>query len=146
MFVEDMAQVAREMLVTISDDAMLIDVARLLSSGTDLVVVCSAADTLQGVVTKTDVVKQIGACQGAASTRPVSTALTRDVVRCPPADGLQDVAELMKQRRLKNVPVVDGEGRPIGLLSARAVLRVLLGDAEYEQAQLTDYVKGVGYR
>ncbi len=32
------------------------------------------------------------------------------------------------------------------LLTARAVLRVLLSDAEYEEAQLVDYVKGVGYR
>jgi hypothetical protein len=32
------------------------------------------------------------------------------------------------------------------LLTARAVLRALLSDAEYEEAQLVDYVKGVGYR
>lgn len=52
----------------------------------------------------------------------------------------------MKARHLKNIPVVDGENRPIGVVTARAVLRVLLSDAEFEEAQLIGYVKGVGYR
>ena len=65
--------------------------------------------------------------------------------RFPPKK-LQDVSKLMKRRHLKNVPVVDGDGWPIGVLTARAVLRVLLSDAEYEEAQLIDYVKGIGYR
>jgi len=47
---------------------------------------------------------------------------------------------------MKNIPVVDGSNRPIALLTARAVLRVLLGDAEDAGAQLVDYVKGFGYR
>jgi CBS domain-containing protein len=72
--------------------------------------------------------------------------MTRDVALCRAAEVLQDVAELMKDRHLKNIPAVDGNNRPIGMLTARAVLRILLGDAEYEEAQLVDYVKGVGYR
>jgi len=31
----------------------------------------------------------------------------------------------MKGRRLKNIPVVDGDDRPIGVLTALAILRVL---------------------
>jgi CBS domain-containing protein len=77
---------------------------------------------------------------------PVSTVMTRDVALCREADLLQDVSKLMKERHLKNIPVVAADNRPIGVLTARAILRVLLGDAEYEEAQLADYVKGVGYR
>lgn len=146
MFVEGMLEAAREKLVTIPDDATLIDAARLLSSGTDLVIVCDGEGVLQGVVTKTDVARQIGVCQGSTCMCPASTVMTRDVALCRSADALQDVARLMKERHLKNIPVVDGNNRPLGVLTARAVLRILLGDAEYEEAQLVDYVKGVGYR
>jgi len=138
--------VAREKLVTITDDARLIEAAKLLSSGTDLVIVCDSAGAIQGVVTKTDVVRQISVCQGATCMCPVSTVMTRDVALCREADLLQDVSKLMKERHLKNIPVVAADNRPIGVLTARAILRVLLGDAEYEEAQLADYVKGVGYR
>jgi CBS domain-containing protein len=146
MFVEGMLEVAREKLVTITDDARLIEAAKLLSSGTDLVIVCDSAGAIQGVVTKTDVVRQISVCQGATCMCPVSTVMTRDVALCRESDLLQDVSKLMKERHLKNIPVVAADNRPIGVLTARAILRVLLGDAEYEEAQLADYVKGVGYR
>lgn len=146
MFVKDMLTAGRELLVTIADDAKLIEAAKLLTSGTDLVVVLDSAGILQGVVTKTDVVRQMSVCQGATCLCPVSTVMIRDVVLCRGADRLQDVSERMKARHLKNIPVVDGENRPLGVLTARAVLRILLGDAEYEEAQLVDYVKGVGYR
>lgn len=146
MFVEGMLQAAREKLVTVADDARLIEAAKLLSNGTDLVVVCDAKGTLQGVVTKTDVVKQISVCQGATCMCPASMVMTRDVALCRAHDRLQDVSTLMKERHLKNIPVVDADNRPVGILTARAVLRVLLGDVEYEEAQLSDYVKGVGYR
>lgn len=72
--------------------------------------------------------------------------MRNDVVLCRAEDLLQDVSQLMKSRHLKNIPVVDAENRPIGVVTARAVLRVLLSDAEFEEAQLIGYVKGVGYR
>ena len=146
MFVENMVGAAREKLVAIADDATLIEAAKLLTSGTDLVIVCDSEGVLQGVVTKTDVVRQISVCQGATCMCPVSTVMARDVALCRVTDRLSDVATLMKERHLKNIPVVDDADRPIGVLTARAVLRILLGDAEYQEAQLIDYVKGVGYR
>lgn len=141
-----MLETAREKLVTITNDARLIEVAKLLTSGTDLVIVCDGQGVLQGVVTKTDVVRQISVCQGATCRCLASAVMTHDVALCRGADLLQDVAKMMKERHLKIIPVVDGDNRPIGVLTARAVLRVLLSDAEYEEAQLVDYVKGVGYR
>lgn len=146
MLVEGVLQATPGQLVTIVDDATLIEAAALLSSETDIVIVCNSDGILQGVVTKTDVVKQISVCQGATCMRPVSAIMTRDVALCTGSDRLDDVSEFMKQRHLKNIPVVDTESRPIGVLTARAILRALLGDAQYEEAQLIDYVKGIGYR
>ena len=59
MFVEQLLSQARERLVTIADDAPLIDAAKLLQAGTDLVIVCDVAGHLAGVITKTDVVAQV---------------------------------------------------------------------------------------
>jgi CBS domain-containing protein len=146
MLIEDLPEAARARLVTVAVDAKLIEAARLLTSGIDIVVALDREGALRGVVTKTDVVRQISICQGAACHAPVSSVMTRDVVPCQGSDRLEDVSERMKARHLKNIPVVDGENRPVGLLTARAVLRVLLGAAEHEEAQLVDYVKGVGYR
>lgn len=146
MFVENIPKAVHGKLVTIGDDCELIEAAKLLTSGTDLVVVCDREGIARGVVTKTDIVKQMSVCTGAACHCPVSTVMTSAIVVCRGQDLLQDVSERLKARRLKNIPLVDGQNRPLGVLTARTVLSVLLGDLALEEAQLVDYVKGVGYR
>ena len=111
----------RARLVTVADDARLIEAAGLPTSGTDLVVVCSGGGIIQGAVTKTDVVRQISTCRGAACHVTVDSVMTRDVVLCRGSDRLQDVSERVKARHLKNIPVVDRDNRPLGLLTARAI-------------------------
>lgn len=56
MFVEAIPKAARARLVLISDDAKVIDAAKLLTSGTDIVAVWDGEGVVQGVVSKTDVV------------------------------------------------------------------------------------------
>jgi signal-transduction protein with cAMP-binding, CBS, and nucleotidyltransferase domain len=146
MFIEELMQTAHEKLVTIVDDAKLIDAAKLLSAGTDLVIVCNGDGVLQGVVTKTDVVKHISGCDGAIFMLPVATVMTRDVASCRGSDYLAEVSGLMKQRHLKTIPVVDVDNRPLGVLTARVILRTLLGNAKYEESQLINYIDGLGYR
>jgi CBS domain-containing protein len=71
--------------------------------------------------------------------------MTRTVVLCRPSDLLHDVWLIMKARGLKNIPVVDEDSRPIGVLNARDALEALLKDVEYEEVLLREYVMCVGY-
>jgi CBS domain-containing protein len=145
MYVERLLAAARERLVTISDGAPLIEAANFLHRGTDLVIVCGSAALLRGVITKTDVVGQMSGCQGASCTMAASLAMTRDVVVCRPDEPLQEVWKRMKGRKLKNIPVVDQDSRPRGVLHARDILQVLLDESQDEESMLRDYVMGVGY-
>jgi CBS domain-containing protein len=146
MFVEGMLPTARKRLVTIGVDAPLIDAAKLLRElHTDLVVVCSCDELLAGVITKTDLVRQMSQCQGSGCATAASTVMTRTVILCHPSDLLHDVWSIMKERGLKNIPVVGQDSRPIGVLNARDALEVLLEEAEYEEQLLRDYVMCVGY-
>ena len=147
MLVEGLMANARNRLVTIGDDARLIDVAKLLgSAGTDMVVVCDPDGSLAGVVTKTDVVRQISRCQGSGCTIAASDLMTRDVVVCRPDDWLHQAWSSMKERGFKNVPITDQASRPVGVLNARDALEGLLHDVEDEGSLLRDYVMNVGYQ
>ena len=90
MFVERLLPAAREKLVTIADGAPLTEAAKFLHTGTDLVIVCSSAGLVDGVITKTDVVGQMSRCQGASCIMAASLVMTRDVVVCRPGDLLQE--------------------------------------------------------
>lgn len=143
--VEQLLPKTRARLVTILDDKPLIDAAKLLRVGTDIVVVCNSAGTLAGVITKTDVVGQISQCQGASCVTPASLVMTRSVITCRARDWLHDVWANMKQRQLKNIPIVDSSLKPTGVLNARDALDALLDEVENEEALLRDYVMGIGY-
>jgi len=145
MYVERLLSAAREKLVAIADDAPLTEAADFLRKGNDLVIACGSAGLVTGVITKTDVVGQMSRCQGASCTMAASLAMTRDVVVCRPGERLQDVWKRMKKHKLKNIPVVDDDLRPMGVLHARDILQVLLTESEDEESMLRDYVMGIGY-
>lgn len=146
MFVQRILPAAYKRLVTIGDDVPLIDAANLLGDlHTDLLVVCSPDKSLVGVITKTDVVRRIGLCRGIDCTTAASIVMTRAVILCHPGDLLHDVWSIMKEHGLKNIPVVDQDSRPMGVLNARDTLEALLEDVEYEEVLLREYVMCVGY-
>jgi CBS domain-containing protein len=71
--------------------------------------------------------------------------VTRTVIFCRPADRLPEVWSVMKERRLKNIPIVDEDARPLGLLNARDALETLLEEGEHEEVLLREYIMCVGY-
>ena len=146
MFVERMLPVARTRLVTISDHTSLIEAAHLLLDGrTELLVVRDGDELLAGVITKTDVVRQISLCQGSACTMAASSVVTRTVVHCQSNDVLQNVCSIMKDRGLNNLSILGRDSRPIGVLNARDALEALREEVEYEEVLLRDYVMCVGW-
>ena len=145
--VDNLLAKVRDRLILIGDDRQLTEAASLLSDTTrHMVVVCDRSGAMVGVITRTDIVRQIRHCQGCACTTACTAVMTRNVVSCEPKDWLHEVWSTMKERGLHSVPVVDAEGKPIGLLFARDALEMLLSEVEYEEDLLRDYVMCVGYR
>lgn len=110
-----------------------------------LVVVCDANGVLAGVISKTDVVRQMGHCAGGACRALVQDLMTKEVTTCRPTDLLQGVLATMQARGLVHLPVLDADDRPVGVVNARDALRVMVSRGNFEQSQLFDYVMGVGY-
>lgn len=131
---------------TISIDRKLIDAARILGSVCDAIIVLRSVGARQGMVTKTDIVQKVSSCEGTMCLSSVALAITREIETCRTNDRLDDVSRLMEERHLKNIPVIDEDNRPLGVLTAREILRALLGEVEFEEAQMINDVKGVGYR
>ncbi len=146
MHVATLMPSAARRLVVIRDDARLTDAAKLLlEADTDLLVACNAEKRMTGVISKTDVVRQFSLRPESSSENAVAAAMTKAVVSCRPSDLLHDVWRTMKDRRLQNVPVLDQDSRPLGMVNARDLLEALLEEAEHEEVLLRDYVMSVGH-
>ena len=146
-WIKDTLPFASKRLGVIQLTAPVVEVAKLLSDkNASLIVVCNHEGLMRGVVTESDGVNQISHCRGCSGTALVSEVMTKDVVSCQPHQSLHDVWHLMKDRRLKQLPIVDQTTVPLGLLYADEALEVLMKEVENEQLLLRDYVIGIGYR
>ena len=91
---------------------------------------------LRGVVSEADLIKNLVLPDQRAHERPVhdegldrpvlvSEVMSPHVVAVHPHDDLADVVELLTSTIVKSVPVIDHEGRLVGILSRSDVVRVL---------------------
>jgi CBS domain-containing protein len=141
-----MLAAARSHLFVIDDNSPLTDAASLLAdTKRPMIVVCDRRGTMVGIVTRTDIVRQIRRCQGCACTTPCAEVMTKEITSCRPDDSLDEVWASMKSKALKSVPIVDTEQRPVGLVLARDALELLLSEAEHEGILLKEYMNSVGY-
>lgn len=147
MLVKRLLPEGRERLAVIKHDEPLLAAARFLGKKEpNLVVVCADDGTVEGVISKTDIVAHVSHCAGASCTMPAASVMTREIVACRPEESLKEIWQVMKERSLKNIPVIDDQRRPLAIVSARQVMRVLMEEAEYEEELLRDYVTCMGYR
>ncbi len=75
---------------------------------------------LSGVVTDGDLRRAL--LRGLGLDDPLTTVLNRGFVALGARDGRVDALELMRARRINSIPVVDGDGRPVGLHLLHAFL------------------------
>lgn len=145
--IKELLPKVRDRLVMIGTDAPLTEAAELLfEPSCRMVVVCDPAGIMRGVITRTDIIRQICHCQGCACATRCMMIMTTQVVSCRPDDRLDGIWAVIREKELHSVPVIDTERRPLGLLSARDALEALLASVQYEETLLRDYVMGVGYR
>ena len=71
-------------------------------------------------------------------TIPISELMTKAVAVCSPEDSVTDVMKLMTMRRIRHVPVKDGD-QLVGIISIGDVLKHRLGELEVEADVLRDY-------
>jgi len=94
---------------------------------------------LVGVVSERDYTRKV-ALQGRNSrTTPVSDIMTRQVVTVAPETRTQTCMNLMSERKIRHLPVVDG-GTVMGMISIRDILDDILQDREDTIAQLESYI------
>jgi CBS domain-containing protein len=70
-----------------------------------------------GMFTERDVLRRVVGQERSASATKVGEVMTSEVVCCQPSADLDDVAAIMKNRRVRHVPVCDGNGQLLGMVS-----------------------------
>ncbi len=93
-----------------------------------------------GLFTERDVLKAWVKYGKDFSDIPVSNVMSRDMVVVQPEDDIQYAMSVMNSKKIRHLPVVEKEGKIIGIISIRDVVRALVGKLEAEVHYLKEYI------
>ena len=108
-----------------------------------LIVIANKREQAVGVVSKSDLVRYLA--HFGPPARGISDVMTWDIISCAPSDLLSDVWKVIQSHQLQSVPVLERDGRPVGMLDARDALQALLREQQDHERFLLDYISGRGY-
>jgi len=97
---------------------------------------------LAGIFTERDVLRRVVAESRSPDTTRVGEVMTVDVICCSPAAGIDEVAEQMWRHRVRHVPVLDGDGDVVGMVSIGDVNVHRHAQCELALHHMEQYVHG----
>lgn len=120
-------------VVSCSADSSLDVPARLMWECDCGVVVLTDRDgRLAGVVTDRDVAMAALLQNKPLRELPVSSAMAHNVAFCHVGDMLEAVEQVMRESRVRRVPIVDDDRKPVGIVSLNDLAR--FADRSHKQA------------
>ncbi|MBA4187067.1 MAG: KpsF/GutQ family sugar-phosphate isomerase [Planctomycetaceae bacterium] len=107
-----------ELRIALSSDTIRTVFARVRHTGrrTGAIILTDSEGRLTGLFTDSDLARLFEARQDDALDSPVERVMTRNPVVIGPDARLGEALDILKSRKISELPVVDLEGRPVGML------------------------------
>ena len=102
------------------------------------------AGNLVGIVSERDIMNKVVAEDKAPDTVQVSEIMSSPVITASEKDSLEDVMQLMGEKQIRHLPLVDDQGKAIAMLSVRDILRYQFEKLDEENQSLFAYITADG--
>ncbi|MGH7224485.1 MAG: CBS domain-containing protein, partial [Gemmataceae bacterium] len=124
--VESVMRRGSELRLASDNDTVRSVFARVRHAGrrTGAVMLVDAADRLCGLFTDSDLARLIEARRDALLDRPIREVMTADPLTVSLGVRVGDAVEVLRRHRISELPVVDEDGKPAGLLDITDLIDV----------------------
>ncbi|MGB9358682.1 MAG: CBS domain-containing protein [Acidimicrobiia bacterium] len=99
-------------------------------------------DDLSGILSERDYARKIKLAALGSGDTPVANIMTTPVVTVVPTASVAECMELMTDRRIRHLPVVDDEGRLVGIVSIGDIVKAMMAQQRDLIADLERYITG----
>lgn len=111
--------------ITVNENTPLKEVARIMcEKKIGSVVVVGFDGKIRGIITERDMTCAAGK-EEATLEMPAWEFMTPDPVTVTPETPIMDVLDKMRDLGVRHMPVVDSDGTPLGMISARDIMAVV---------------------
>ncbi|WP_313519506.1 CBS domain-containing protein [Pseudomonas sp.] len=123
------------------EDTVLDALRQMAEKNVGALPVTNADGQLVGIVSERDYARKVVLLGRSSIGTPVSAIMTAAVITVDPRQDIKDCMQLMTERHLRHLPVLD-EGRLIGLLSIGDLVKEITAEQESLIQQLEGYIRG----
>ena len=127
-------------IYSISPEATVAELVRTLcDQRVGALLVLDQTGSIVGIVSERDVVRALGENPRALSDS-VGAIMTSDVVTAPDQAEVAELMQVMTERRIRHIPVLDDSSKLSGLVSIGDVVKNRMDELEAERSALMDYI------
>lgn len=126
-------------VVSLGPDSTVADVVALLVQRRIGALLVIEQNEPVGIVSERDIVRCLCAHGASALQLRVREVMTAPLITISPDDSIPSAMELMTDRRIRHLPVLDS-GRLVGLVSIGDLVKRRIEEAEQEAVTLKDYI------
>ena len=141
MRISDVIRRKGDKVVTLRADATVLRLLEILEQHhIGAVVVSDDGSTVSGIVSERDVVRHLHADGVAVLDEPIAMIMTTDVQTCTPEDGIEDLARVMTERRVRHIPVVV-DAHLVAIVSIGDIVKGRIDELQTERDHLVGYIQ-----
>lgn len=131
-----LAKICKKPIVTISDDASLINAALAMKQNNIGDVVVVKNDKPVGILTDRDIVVKVAANDVNLSDIKVSDVMSSNLLILKADQGINAAINAMREKSVRRAPVIDGQNKLIGIATVDDLLILLASELK----QLSDII------
>ena len=126
-------------IFSVAPDAPVLEAIRVMAEHGVGALLVMQGDKLAGILSERDYARKVILLGRSSSDTPVSQIMTAQVITVEPTATTQHCMQIMTDRRVRHLPVVEG-GRVLGMLSIGDLVRAVLAEQAQTIEQLENYI------
>jgi arabinose-5-phosphate isomerase len=136
--VEAVMRQGEELRLASAGDTVREVFARIRKRGrrTGAIMLTDADGRLSGLFTDSDLARLFEQRRDGALDRPIAEVMTQKPITLRQGGRVADAVEIMRLRKISELPVIDAEGRPVGLIDITDVLSLFPAEEVLAEAQV----------
>lgn len=128
-------------VISIAPDLSVFDAIKLMADQSVGSLIVMDDDKLCGIVTERDYARKVIIKGRSSESTSVSEIMTTDVLTTTGSETVNRCMELMTERRIRHLPVVEDD-QVIGMISIGDLVQAIIAGQQEEIEQLESYISG----
>ncbi len=140
MSLQDLLQSKANGVLTVNLNVSVLDaICAMCDHKVGSLLVEDSSGGLAGIVTERDILRFCGEQNGTPEATNIAEAMTSDLIVATPSMSVEEAMSLMTERRFRHLPVM-ANGKAMGMVSLRDLVKARLDDVTVEAQYLRDYI------